>query len=311
MGTIPFLVVLAAVFSAGLFVLVRSLIEHPRQEISQLVTARVQSHLGQAPASLRDIEMQQSFVDRIIRPILVRGSETLERRTPATRRAAIETKIALAGKADMLDAGGFMVVRYAAATATAILGLLLGLLLGSALFSMVALVVGGILGFVLPMTWLNRAAGRRGKQMRRQLPDVLDLMTITVQAGLSFDAALARVAEKYSEGALGEEFNQVLQETRLGKPRLEALADMAERSGAEEVANFVQAVIQSEQMGIGIGKILRLQAEDLRRTRIQRAKIKAARSTLYMLLPMAGCMLPTLFIIVLGPSVFIFLTLRG
>jgi tight adherence protein C len=132
-----------------------------------------------------------------------------------------------------------------------------------------------------------------------------------VEAGLSFDAAMARVTEKF-KNALSNEFAVVLQETRLGRPRLEALDDMGRRCGVEDLHNFVQAVIQSEQMGVGIAKILRLQSDEIRRKRRQRAQEKAAQASLKMLLPMVGCIFPTLWIVLLGPAVLILIkAMRG
>ena len=155
------------------------------------------------------------------------------------------------------------------------------------------------------MLWLNqRVQGRRGV-IQRALPDAMDLLTICVEAGLGFDPAMARLADKF-KNALADEFAQVLQETRLGRPRLEALDDMGRRCGVEDLHNFVQAVIQSEQMGVGVAKIMRLQSEEMRRKRRQRASEKAAQATLKMMLPMVGCIFPTLWIILLGPAILIF-----
>jgi tight adherence protein C len=216
----------------------------------------------------------------------------------------------MAGKYS-LDAGTFMAIRAALAVSLPIAGFLFGMLLKSVLASMVLAGILLVLGYLYPGIWLSRAAKARVKEMRRTLPDVLDLLTITVQAGLSFDAALARVAEKYSQTALGQEFNQVLQEVRLGRPRLDALAALGDRSGVDEIQSFTQSVVQSEQMGVGIGKILRLQSDDLRRTRVQLAKEKAGRATLLMLMPMAGCIFPTLFIVLLGPALLLVMAVKG
>jgi tight adherence protein C len=138
----------------------------------------------------------------------------------------------------------------------------------------------------------------------------MDLLTISVEAGLGFDVAMSRVTEKF-KNALSDEFAQVLQEARLGRPRLEALDEMGRRSGVEELHNFVQAVIQSEVMGVGIAKILRLQSDELRRKRRQKAQEKAAQASLKMMLPMVGCIFPTIWIVLLGPSVMIIMKAKG
>jgi tight adherence protein C len=138
----------------------------------------------------------------------------------------------------------------------------------------------------------------------------MDLLTIASEAGQSFDAAISNVVEKY-DNALADEFATVIRETQLGRPRLEALEDMGKRCGVEDLNNFVQAIIQSEQMGVGIAKILRIQAQELRRKRRQRAQEQAAQATLKMMLPMVGCIFPTLWIILLGPAILVVLKAKG
>src|ERR671937_127072 len=141
-------------------------------------------------------------------------------------------------------------------------------------------------------------------KLRLALPNALDLLTISVEAGLGFDAAIGRLVEKF-HNALTDEFAQVLNEIRLGRPRLEALDDMGRRSGVEELHTFIQALIQSEQLGVGIAKVLRIQSEEMRRRRRQRAEEQAAQAPLKMLFPMIGCIFPTLFIVLMGPAVII------
>jgi tight adherence protein C len=299
---ILFLVLLAGTASFGLYLLVKDRVDRSGENVSELVAQRLQAHLGQTPVSLREMELRQPFSERVVRPLLRQGSGFLARSTPARQRESLDARISMAGKYS-LDAGTFLVIRAALAVVLLLAGAMLGTFLGGSLF---AFVFGGVflvLGYVMPGLWLKRSARTRIKEIRRSLPDVLDLLTITVQAGLSFDAALARVSERYRHTAIGQEFNQVLQEVRLGKPRLEALTALGQRCRVDEVQNFTQAVVQSEQMGIGIGKVLRIQADDLRGARIQGAKEKAGRATLIMLLPMVGCIFPTLFIMLLGPAV--------
>ena len=304
------LVLLAAAGSAGLYMLVKNQIERRVGNVSDLLAERLQAHLGGGPLTLREMEMQQPFSQRVVRPLLTRGSQLFSRRTPARQREGLEAKLRMAGKYS-LDAGTFMAIRAGLAVSLPIVGFLLGKLFTSVMASILLAGVLLLLGYLYPGIWLSRAAKARVKEMRRTLPDVLDLLTITVQAGLSFDAALARVAEKYSQTALGQEFNQVLQEVRLGRPRLDALAALGDRSGVDEIQSFTQSVVQSEQMGVGIGKILRLQSDDLRRTRVQLAKEKAGRATLLMLMPMAGCIFPTLFIVLLGPALLLVMAVKG
>src|SRR6185437_3033363 len=165
----------------------------------------------------------------------------------------------------------FGAVRIVAAAVMAAVGLLLGLLLQNTLYAVIALAAGALLGYFLPTLWLRSKVDARRKDIRKGLPDAMDLLVIAVDAGLGFDAALARVTDKY-KNALSEQFAKVLREVSLGRPRLEAMDEMGRSSGVEDLHNFIQAVIQSEQFGTGIGKILRIQADEMRRRRRQRAQ---------------------------------------
>jgi tight adherence protein C len=305
----PLLLLLAATCCLGLYLVVKARLDRPRTDVSELVAQRLQQHTGQGPVSLREMEMRQPFSERVVDPLLRRGGGLFARTTPARQRESLQVRINQAGRYS-LDTGTFLVIRAAAALCLLLVGLMLGGLLGGGLTAIVMTALFAGMGYVLPVLWLRRLAAQRVKELRRTLPDVLDLLTITVQAGLSFDAALARVSERYRGTPVGQEFNQVLQEVRLGKPRLEALAALGERSGVDEIQNFTQAVIQSEHTGIGIGKVLKVQADDLRGARIQQAKEKAGRATLLMLLPMVGCIFPTLFIVLLGPALIALLAMK-
>ena len=307
--TLLLLVLLAAMASFGLYLLVKDRMEKPETDVSELVVQRLQQHAGEDPVSLREMEMRQPFRDRVVRPLLERGGALFSRTTPAGQLESLQANINRAGKYS-LDTGTFLVVRAAAGLAMLLVGLMLGGLLGGGFLVIVLMAAFAGIGYVLPMLWLKRLSSQRVNEMRRMLPDVLDLLTITVQAGLSFDAALARVAERYRGTSVGYEFNQLLQEVRLGKPRLEALVALGERSRVDEIQNFTQAVVQSEHTGIGIGKVLSVQAQDLRGARIQKSKEKAGRATLLMLLPMVGCVFPTLFIILLGPALIALLAMK-
>jgi tight adherence protein C len=187
--------------------------------------------------------------------------------------------------------------------------LLLGLLLANPVYLAVSVALGAALGFYLPVLWLKQKVDKRRSEIQKGLPDAMDLLVIAVDAGLGFDAALARVTDKY-KNALSDEFAKVLREVSLGRPRLEAMDEMGRSSGVEDLHNFIQAIIQSEQFGTGIGKILRIQADEMRRKRRQRAQEKAAQATLKMMLPMVGCIFPTLWIVLLGPAALILMAPR-
>src|SRR5437660_1088140 len=173
---------------------------------------------------------------------------------------------------------------------------------------LLALVVG--IGVLMIFIGIARTPSTNTAAMVQQrLSDALDLLVICVDAGLGFDASLARVTDKY-RNALSDLLSKALREVSLGRPRLEALDEMGRNSGVEDLHNFMQAVIQSEQFGTGIGKILRIQADEMRRKRRQRAQERGAQATLKMMLPMVGCIFPTLWIVLLGPAVLILMRPR-
>ena len=275
-----------------------------------MVQERLQAFAGQKPLTLDEVELQKSFEERFIRPLIERLGTYLGSRTPDKQRQDLQNRLNLAGRPGNLSPSDFSALRLGLAVALFVVGLLLGLLFHSPVALATSAAVGALLGYYGPPFWLNGEVQKRRKEIQLSLPDVMDLLTIAVEAGLGFDAAVARVTDKF-KNALADEFNTVLQEVRLGRPRLEALDEMGRRCGVEDLHNFTQAVIQSEQMGVGLAKILRLQSEEMRRKRRQRAEEKAAQASLKMMLPMVGCIFPTLWLILLGPAVLIIMKARG
>jgi len=276
---------------------------------ADIVAQRLQVYGGEKPLTMEEVELQKPFSERALRPMIERLGALLSRSTPQEARKKLLGELDLAGRPGNLTPEDFGAVRIVAAAVMAALGLLLGLVLGSALYAVIALAVGTVLGYYLPQLWLRQKVNARRSEIQKGLPDAMDLLVIAVDAGLGFDAALSRVVEKY-KNALSDEFAKVLKEVSLGKPRLEAMDEMGRASGVDDLHNFIQAIIQSEQFGTGIGKILRIQADEMRRKRRQRAQEKAAQATLKMLLPMVGCIFPTLWIVLLGPAVLILMAPR-
>jgi tight adherence protein C len=278
----------------------------PEVDTGALVEERLQEFGGTKPLTLEEVELQRPFAERFLRPTIAGIGNLLSRSTPAKAREVMANKLELAGRPGNLTPEDFGAVRLVGAAVVAFVGLLVGLLLGSPVYIVVSIAIGAILGYFFPVLWLNQRADGRRQEIQKGLPDALDLLVIAVDAGLGFDAALERVTSKY-KNALSEELAKTMREVSLGRPRMEALDDLGRRSGVEDLHNFMQAIIQSEQFGTGIGKIMRIQADELRRKRRQRAQEKAAQATLKMLLPMVGCIFPTLWIVLLGPAVMILL----
>ncbi len=300
---------LAAVAGFGVLLFFLGLSRTPTKNTSQTVAQRLAVYGGEKPLTVEEIELQRPFSERVLRPAIERLGSLLSRSTPQKARQDLLNRLELAGRPGNLTPEDFAAVRLVAAAVLAALGLLIGLLLANPLYLVISLVAGTILGYYLPVIWLKQKVDGRRTEIQKGLPDALDLLVICVDAGLGFDAALARVTDKY-KNALSELLSKALREVSLGRPRLEALDEMGRNSGVEDLHNFMQAVIQSEQFGTGIGKILRIQADEMRRRRRQRAQEKGAQATLKMMLPMVGCIFPTLWIVLLGPAVLILMRPR-
>jgi tight adherence protein C len=158
------------------------------------------------------------------------------------------------------------------------------------------------IGYILPEFWIGRKIKARQKIILKMIPDALDLLTISVRAGLGFDAALAKVVEKLP-GPLSDEFRRALAEVRVGKARRDALRDMVPRTNVQPLSNFIGAIIQAETLGVSISKVLQIQSEQLRIERRQRAEQLAAQAPIKMLFPLVGCIFPSLFVVILGPAI--------
>jgi tight adherence protein C len=218
--------------------------------------------------------------------------------------ARVDAKLQKAGYPGGLRGADWVGVKLLSAIVFAVLFLLLGLLMtgGTFVVALLFAFVGVAVGYIAPEFWLGRKIRSRAMELVLQLPDALDLLTISVEAGLGFDAALAKVVEKM-EGPLVDEFRQALAEVRMGRTRRDALRDVASRSDAQPVSNFIGAIIQAEQLGVPIAKVLQIQSQQLRIERRQRAEEAAAKAPVKMLFPMVGCIFPTIFIVILGPAI--------
>jgi tight adherence protein C len=301
--------ILAFAVAVGVLMIFIGLARTPSSNTALTVQQRLSVYGGEKQLTVEEIELQRPFSERVLRPSIERLGSLLSRSTPQKARQDLLNRLELAGRPGNLTPEDFAAVRLVAAAIVGALGLLIGLLLANPVYLVIALVAGVILGYYLPVLWLKQKVDARKAEIQKALPDALDLLVICVDAGLGFDAALARVTDKY-KNALSELLAKALREVSLGRPRLEALDEMGRNSGVEDLHNFIQAVIQSEQFGTGIGKILRIQADEMRRKRRQRAQERGAQATLKMMLPMVGCIFPTLWIVLLGPAVLILMRPR-
>lgn len=301
---------LGVVAAFGMFVMVWSLVPAAPNN-ADVVERRLRVYETGLPATLTELELQQPFGDRVVRPLVKRLGKLVEQTMPEKARQQIQSRLQLAGRPGGLSTSDFLAVRYVLTGLLCLLGAGLGLLTGHMVVVAVGAAVGAVAGLYAPILWLRRKVSVRRDEIQADLPDVIDVLVVCVEAGLTFEAAMERVVEKYDHG-LAEEINRTLQEVRLGRPRLEALSDLGQRTGVEDLNNFVQAIIQSEQLGSGIARILHIQSEDIRQKRLMTAQERGARASLKMLLPMIGCIFPTLWVILLGPAALLaFKFLRG
>jgi tight adherence protein C len=294
----PTELIIAGLAAAAVLLITIGMASRPPKDAVQ---ARLEQLVVQ-PKTLEEFELQQPFFERVMRPMVKRLSRVGSRGDQGGMIARTDAKLEKAGYPGGLRGADWMGVKILGAIVGAILGFLLGLALGGPALGFVFVLGGGALGFIGPEFWLGRRIKARSMAMILQLPDALDLLTISVEAGLGFDAALAKVVEKM-EGPLVNEFRQALAEIRMGRSRRDALRDVVARADAQPVSNFIGAIVQAEQLGVPIAKVLQIQSQQLRVERRQRAEEAAAKAPVKMLFPMVGCIFPTIFIVILGPAI--------
>jgi tight adherence protein C len=266
------------------------------------VQARL-TQLGSFQAkNLEELELQQPFSERTLRPLIARLSLMGSRLSSASSTGTAEKRLAMAGNPGDLKLTDWMGVKMLVAIGTGLFMALIFALLSSIGMGIVFGLLGLGIGYLIPEFWLGNKIKARQKIILKMIPDTLDLLTISVRAGLGFDAALAKVVEKLP-GPLTDEFRRALAEVRVGKARRDALRDMIPRTNVQPLSNFIGAIIQAETLGVSISKVLQVQSEQLRIERRQRAEQQAARAPIKMLFPLVGCIFPALFIVILGPAI--------
>lgn len=262
----------------------------------------LRSQVSEVAVTLREQQLSGSLSERVLRPAVSALAGAARRITPAQTRQSIEARLAAAGQPAFWDPEKIVACKA--------IGAVVGFLLSIGFSSSIA-VTGGIrllvvsfmtfVGFYAPTLILNHKGDARQEEIRRSLPDTMDLLTISVEAGLGFDAALVQVINEVP-GPLSQEFGRLLQEMRLGRTRAQAFRHLAERSSVEELRSFILAMVQADTFGVSISKVLRAQATELRKKRRQRAEEQAQKIPIKILFPLIFCILPTLFIFLLGPA---------
>src|SRR5512139_755556 len=300
----PLIIFGAVVLLGAIAVIIISLRRNAQGEEDDPLQTRLAEFIQRGDVkSLEEIELSQPFGERVIVPVIRRIGEFSARFTPQKAIQDTARRLELAGNPWPIDAATFLALRF-------ILAVLLCGFLAVVIFisppsnaSDNFLYIGGatFAGFYLPHLMLTSRITRRQNEIRKAMPDALDLLTICVEAGLGFDAAMSKVAEKWNN-EMGQAFARVVREIQLGKLRREALKDMADRLGIPEMTSFVAAIIQSEQLGVSMAKVLRIQSDAMRVKRRQRAEEMAHKAPIKMIIPMALLICPSIMIIILTPA---------
>ena len=298
-------VIIAAVAAGAILLIIYALtssapVDPVQARLTQLGTMQAKN--------LEELELQAPFVERTLRPLVARLSGSVSRVTSSSFTERTEKRLALAGNPGEMRVADWLGIKA--------IGTIIGGILFFFLFVVVGFMglpipiavgmglVGALFGYTVPEFWLGGRVRKRQHAILLMIPDALDLLTISVRAGLGFDAALAKVVEKLP-GPLSEEFRRALAEVRVGKQRREALRDIVARTEVGPLTNFIGAIIQAEQLGVSISKVLQVQSEQLRIERRQRAEEQAAKAPIKMLFPLVGCIFPSLFIVILGPALIL------
>ena len=262
-----------------------------------------QNSSGSRLASLntREDQLQKDFSQRAIAPMMRGVGRFALRFTPTGWVAKAQTKIVWAGWAERMDGNTWAAIRLIAAVVGVVAAFLVVPLVSG---TIMRIAVGGLIlfmGLLGPEASLNRAIDDRRKAMEKQLPDIIDLLVISVEAGLGFEAAMGRVVQTVP-GELSTEFQRTLAETRVGISRHTALRNMSGRTNVDDLNSFILALIQADQFGVSIARMLRVQAEEMRVRRRQRIQERAFAAPVKMIFPMMFCIFPSIFIIILGPA---------
>ncbi|HEX6677860.1 MAG TPA: type II secretion system F family protein [Actinomycetes bacterium] len=298
-----FLVAGATTLSGAVFVTVLSLQSLVAERRQAYRTLRALRAVELRPVDIRERELASPTRRRVLGPIYRAAMRLGRRYTPAGSYENLQRRLLQAGSPAGWDADRLL--------ATKVGGLALGILLGGVLLVglplplpllLLALVGLCALGYFGPNAVLLNLIQRRQAKIRRALPDAIDLLTISVEAGLGFDAALAQVSRN-STGPLAEEFYRTLQEVQLGRTRGEAMRNLAERSSVPELSAFVLAMVQADVFGISVANVLRIQSREMRKKRRQLAEERAMKVPIKVLFPVLFCIFPALFVVILGPAI--------
>jgi tight adherence protein C len=300
------ILLVVAVFAAGaavfLGVVAVDMSQTEKHRAVRLLESQVSAGSGSEPVDLRQQELSEGFNRRIVAPVVSKAGRFAKRITPLEERDRISKKLVVAGSPAGWDAERVMAFKIIFAVVGFVGGLVISAAVGIApLIALVVIALLSFVGFIAPDSVLNRRVEERQKEILASLSDTLDLLTISVEAGLSLNAAIAQVVQNVP-GVLSSEFARMLQEVQLGVPRSDAFRHLAERTDVDELNAFALAMVQADAFGVSIASVLRTQAQQLRIKRRQRAEAKAQQTPVKIVFPLILCVLPSLFVIIVGPG---------
>jgi tight adherence protein C len=306
MSFLPLL--LGIVAAAGVWLLAAGIVASRAGDATMLARQRLARQdigLGQSAAAL---ELEKPFIERLMAPARRWFTRQMNRLTPTTQAANFRRQLDFVGAPFGIDPAGLQALRITAAAGLGAAAVALGVLIGTAFAIGMALLVGVAIGFYLPVMWLDQLVRQRRAELEAVLPNALDVVAISMEAGLGLDRALEQLV-RHQEGPLTLLVARALREIELGRPRADALVEMAEATGVEDFTSLVKGILHAERTGVPIARTITAHSAQMRVKRRLKIRTEAARASLKILLPTVGCVFPTLWLILLGPALIVALTL--
>jgi tight adherence protein C len=306
MSFLPIVIGIAA--AVGVYLLATGIVAARAGDATTLARqrlARQEIGLGQSAVAL---DLEKPLMERLFAPGRRWLTRQMTRLTPTAQAASFRRQLDFVGDPLGLDPAGLQALRIAAAAGLGALGLALGLLIGSTVAIGVCVLVGVAIGFYMPVLWLDQLVRQRRAELEAALPNALDVVAISMEAGLGLDRALEQLV-RHQEGPLTLLVARALREIELGRPRAEALEEMAEATGVDDFTSLVKGILHAERTGVPIARTIAAHSAQMRVKRRLKIRTEAARASLKILLPTVGCVFPTLWLILLGPALIVVLSL--
>ena len=300
--------VIGIVAAAGAYLLTMGIIASRATDATALARerlARQEVGLGQSAVAL---QLEKPFTERLFGPMRRWLDRQMLRMTPEAQAANFRRQLDFVGNPMGLDPVSLQTLRIAGAAGLGAIGTALGMFIGTPFAIGMALVVGVAVGFYLPVVWLDQLVRDRRAELESSLPNALDVVAISMEAGLGLDRALEQLV-RHQDDSLTLLVARALREIQLGRPRADALVEMAEATGVEDFASLVRGILYAERTGVPIARTIAAHAAQMRVRRRLKIRTEAARASLKILLPTVGCVFPTLWLILLGPALIVALTL--